>query len=47
MAIESDFKPVTAEQLGLTPEELEILVKGAQKHLPPQTEDGEPIDTTP
>jgi hypothetical protein len=38
-----DFKPVTEKDLALTPEELETIVKGAQKFLPPTDEDGEPI----
>jgi len=42
---EETFKPVTEKSLGLTPEEIRDLVKGAQKYLPPQTEDGEPIPT--
>lgn len=42
---EENFKPVTAEQLGLTTEEIKDLVKGAQKYLPPE-DDGEPIETT-
>lgn len=41
------FKPITEEQVGLTPEEVKELVTGAQKYLPPETEDGEPIPTNP
>lgn len=29
------FKPVTLEQLGLSPDEMKILVDGAQRFLPP------------
>lgn len=44
---ENPYKPVTEKDLGLTPEEIKELVTGAQKYLPPQTEDGEPIPTEP
>ncbi len=30
----NDFKPVTAEDFGLSPEEMQELVSGAQKFLP-------------
>lgn len=40
------MKPITEKDLDLTPEELQDLVKGAQKYLPPQDEDGNPIPTT-
>lgn len=40
------FKPVTEKQVGLTPEEVKDLVKGAQKYLPPEDEDGNPIKET-
>ena len=43
--IDRPFTPVTEEDLGLTPEELKVLVVGAQKYLPPQTEEGQPIPT--
>jgi hypothetical protein len=39
------FKPVTMADLGLSSDEIADLVTGAQKYLPPQTEDGEPINT--
>lgn len=41
------FKSVTESDLGLSSEEIKELVTGAQKYLPPETEDGEPIPTTP
>lgn len=39
-----DFKPITEKDLKLTPDEVKYLVKGAQKYLPPEDEDGEPIN---
>lgn len=44
---EETFKPITEADLGLTPAQVKELVTGAQKYLPPQTEDGEPIPTEP
>lgn len=41
------FKSVTEADLGLSPDEVKELVTGAQKFLPPETEDGEPIPTNP
>lgn len=43
--IEEPFKPVTEKDLKLTPDEVKYLVEGAQRFLPPQTEEGEPIPT--
>lgn len=42
MPIET-LKPITEKDFGLTPEEIKDLVKGAQKYLPPEDEDGNPI----
>lgn len=30
------FKPITLDDLGLTPEEMKAIVEGAQKFLPPE-----------
>lgn len=32
------------EDIGATPEQIEILVTGSQKYLPPEPEDEEPVD---
>ena len=40
---DENYKPVTVEDIGLTPDEIRDLVKGAQKFLTPEDEDGEPI----
>lgn len=41
--MKTTFKPLTVEDFGLTPEEKDTIVKGAQKFLPPTDEHGEPI----
>lgn len=43
---EESPKPITEKDLKLTPDEVEYLVKGAQKYLPPTDEDGDPIKET-
>jgi hypothetical protein len=41
--MKTEFKPLKVEDFGLTPDELKIIVEGAQKFLPPADEHGEPI----
>jgi len=41
--MKTTFKPLTVEDFDLTPEQKEIIVKGAQKFLTPTDDHGEPI----
>jgi hypothetical protein len=41
------MKPVTLEDLNLTPEEMAVLVAGSQRHLPARDVDGSLLDVTP
>jgi hypothetical protein len=41
------MKEITLEDLNLTPEEMAVLVKGAQRHLPARDDDGSLMDITP
>lgn len=45
--MKNKFKPLSVEDFGLTPEEKEILVTGAQKFLPPTDEQGDSIPQEP
>ena len=38
---EKTFKPLTVEDFNLSPEDMEIIVEGAQKFLPPDDIDTE------
>lgn len=38
------FTPITLADIGATPEQIEILVTGSQKYLPPEDEDETPVD---
>ena len=40
-------KPVTLEDLGLTPDEMETVVAGSQRFLPAREDDGSLADITP
>jgi hypothetical protein len=39
---EKTFKPLTVEDFDLSPEDMKIIVEGAQKFLPPVEVDTEP-----
>lgn len=41
--MQNEFTPLTVEDFGLTPQEKETLVKGAQHFLPPTDEQGDSI----
>jgi len=41
------MKEITLEDFGLTPEQMDEIVKGAQRFMPARDEDGKLLDITP